>query len=181
MKPSTDAPAKASRLDARTADMEIKQSAAGSGMMEYIDAHRDQLEVYSRKNVSGYSKYASRTRIPRGRNIDESAKAFIGAGAAGINDQSGTIAVKSMTVGDDKKSIALLVKSLIPLVETIVKNTNSIDGIYNLVAQLVQQGGGTSEEAGKAFAMISESMQANKNIDSDLQGLKDTVNRILAG
>lgn len=178
---SVGAYAKTTGLNIRTAEMEMRQSAAGSGLMDYVDAHRDQLEAYSRKNISGYSKYASRTRIPRGRSIDKSAKAFIGAGAAGINDQSGVTAVKSMAVGDDKKSIALLVKSLIPLVEAIVKNTNSIDGIYKLVAQLVQQGGGTSEEAGKAFAMISESMQANKEIDSDLQGLKDTVNRILAG
>lgn len=178
---SNGAYAKTTGLNVRTAEMEIRQSAAGSGLMDYVDAHRDQLEAYSRKNISGYSKYASRTRIPKGRSIDKSAKAFIGAGAAGINDQSGLTAVKSMAVGDDKKSVALLVKSLIPLVEAIVKNTNSIDGIYKLVAQLVQQGGGTSEEAGKAFAMISESMQANKGIDSDLQGLKDTVNRILAG
>lgn len=153
----------------------MEMSAAGSGLLHYVNTHRDKLESLSNRNISGKAKY-QKTEIAAGRSLKLN-KAFIGAGESGMS----TLSTTKANAKNNDKSIALLIKSLIPLVEAIVRNTNSIDGIYKLVGQLVKDGGGSSGDVDKAVSIISETMKSNNNIDSSLKELKDAVGRILEG
>ena len=77
------------------------------------------------------------------------------------------------------KTTAVMLKAIITLVESLVANTSKVDGIYELLAQLVTQSGKGNEATIAAIGQLASS-NANKGIDAGLQALKEAVDSIIA-
>ena len=77
------------------------------------------------------------------------------------------------------KTTAVMLKAIITLVESLVSNTSKVDGIYELLAQLVTQNGKGNEATVAAIGQLAAS-NANKGVDAGLQALKEAVDSIIA-
>ena len=98
----------------------------------------------------------------------------------------GTTATKSTPVMD--KSTALMLKTIITLVEQLVDNTSKVDAIYSVLAEYVNNGGGgmTSEQsqailkAATTYTDSTVNSQSNIKTSSELASLRKTVDDILS-
>ena len=93
--------------------------------------------------------------------------------------QKGAVANRNKNEGGIDKETALILKSLIALIESIVKNTNDISGIYELLSVYCSKN--PHDKSAEVLSKIAENRKNDSsNVEETLADLKATVNSILA-
>ena len=97
----------------------------------------------------------------------------------------------TMPAISNDKSTALLLKTIITLVEQLVTNTDKVDAIYSVISQNISAAiGGSNMSAEQQAKVLALSKQytdntiqstANANTHKELYNLKHTIDQILAG
>ena len=151
-------------------DMTIHQSAMGSGLLNN-----------ARKSIS------------KAKLIDFNTRKAINNGAVGgasALDVTSIVPTKTTTISKSasstasgiSKEVALLLKTIITLIETMVTNTSNIDNIYELLSNYCSQSLGNQASTVSGIIAASKKSDDSKRekLESSLSGLKATVDQILA-
>ena len=131
-----------------------KLAASGSGL--------DLSDYY----INGNIKSTARGNVYNFNDYKRSAKR-----SAGASDLSGL---------NISKDTAILLRTMITLVESIVKNTNDISLIYKFLQAKLGESGMDSESAEALSKLVDEKNVDTERIEDSLAGLKATVDAILA-
>ena len=128
--------------------------ASGSGLLSGINIKQSPSTVTTGGKVYNLSEY---------RQIKRS------GGASALNSVGGGI----------DKNTALILKSMIALIESIVKNTNDISSIYEVISAYCSSN--PNAKSAEALSKIAENKGSdNSDVEVALADLKATVNSILA-
>ena len=174
-------------------------SASGSGLnpsaraLLYYSAGGSGLGLATTSN-NGSNSYNNSVAasMQQSSNIYTNSSSIVGnSPMSSMNGKSatgkvGTTATKSTPVMD--KSTALMLKTIITLVEQLVDNTSKVDAIYSVLAEYVNNGGGgmTSEQsqailkAATTYTDSTVNSQSNIKTSSELASLRKTVDDILS-
>ena len=102
---------------------------------------------------------------------------------------NGTIAKSNAQAGKVDRTTALMLKTIVTLIEQLVDNTSKVNSIYNVLSNYINNGGGSSmsNEQGQAilkaattYTDTSISSQANTKTENELSSLKRTIDDILS-
>ena len=152
-------------------------AASGSGL---IDASR----------LKGSSKLLYANNINNSQNYINTSidkykygRLYAGGESALVNTSNRNKKISNNKTSTMSKDVALLLRTIITLVESIVTNTNDIHNIYTTLCQLIDKGGFDNTTASSAKEAISQmgANSSNSKIEEQLSGLKATVDSILAG
>ena len=175
-------------------------SASGSGLnpsaraLLYYSAGGSGLGLATTSN-NGSNSYnnSAAASIQQSSNIYTNSSSIVGnSPMSSMNGKSttgktGTTTAKSTTPAMDK-STALMLKTIITLVEQLVDNTSKVDAIYSVLAEYINNGGGgmTTEQsqailkAATTYTDSTVNSQSNIKTSSELASLRKTVDDILS-
>ena len=150
----------------------------GTRVRSVTDMQKDIIKIVRPRDVwssAGGSGLASNNFLKgiRQSTVTKNGKVY------NINEYRQMKAAGASSIGEMDKSTALLLKSIITLIEALVKNTNDISSIYEIIAAYCSKNPG--DRSAQALSEIAKNRSDDmESIESSLAGLKATVDNILA-
>lgn len=154
----------------------IGNSAAGSGLVDASTLGKTSKAIYNR-GASNIVEFNPST----GTYTTGTSKLYSGGGSK-VNVKNTNVSAGSSGISKD---VALLLKTIITLIETLVSNTDDIHNIYEVLVQFIDGRNIDANTASKAKVALNSlntqnGSSSSSKIESQLSGLKAQVDSILA-
>lgn len=144
-------------------------AASGSGLIDPSGLGKTSRLIYNRNRTHG-------NIIPISTGNGEYRYGMLYSGG-----ESGVRTNNSQPIS---KEVALLLKTIVSLIQVLVKNTGDITNIYSVLLQIVDKSNVDEKLASQARAAInnlsSTSNSTNSNVEDQLSGLKATIDSLLS-